>query len=115
MQLMRLKMVLLPAPLGPTMAKISPSFRSKLTPSTALMPPKAIEMLSASNRGDVRAAPGAGADAVREAALSCAMTLIGRAPAAIAQPCHPGLHARDPSCRISRRLPMGGSRRQAPG
>ena len=37
-------MVLLPAPLGPTMAKISPSFTSNDTPSTARMPPKEIEM-----------------------------------------------------------------------
>ena len=38
-------MVLFPAPLGPTMAKISPSPTVNDTPSTALMPPKEMEML----------------------------------------------------------------------
>ena len=44
-------MVLLPAPLGPTMAKISPSFTSKVTPSTARMPPKAIGDVSGLEQG----------------------------------------------------------------
>ena len=51
MRLIRLKIVLLPAPLGPTMAKISPSLTSKVTPSTARMPPNEIEMSRASNSG----------------------------------------------------------------
>src|SRR6516165_10305901 len=47
MRLTRLKMVVLPAPLGPMMVKTSPLLTSKLTPSTALMPPKWMASLSA--------------------------------------------------------------------
>ena len=39
-RLIRLKIVVLPAPLGPMMAKTSPSSTSKDTLSTARMPPK---------------------------------------------------------------------------
>ena len=35
-----LNRVLLPAPLGPMMQRISPGSRVRLTPSTAVMPPK---------------------------------------------------------------------------
>ena len=38
----RLKIVVLPAPFGPMMVKTSPCSTSKLTPSTARMPPKLI-------------------------------------------------------------------------
>ena len=58
MRLMRLKIVLLPAPLGPTMAKISPSVTSKDTPSTALMPPKEIEMSCGLEQGRAGRAAG---------------------------------------------------------
>src|ERR1700733_16210222 len=40
MRLTILKMVVLPAPLGPMMANISPCLTEKPTPSTALRPPK---------------------------------------------------------------------------
>src|ERR1700722_4486526 len=40
MRLTMLKMVVFPAPFGPMMANISPCLTEKLTPSTALRPPK---------------------------------------------------------------------------
>ena len=43
---MQLKSVDLPQPFGPISPRISPSCTSKLTPSTALMPPKLFLMLA---------------------------------------------------------------------
>ena len=78
MRLIRLKIVLLPAPLGPTMAKISPFLTPKVTPSTARMPPKEMEMSRASNSGRSRA-PSRGAGSDRAAELA-SITLTARAP-----------------------------------
>ena len=50
MREIRLKMVVLPAPLGPMMVKTSPGSTSKLTPSTARMPPKLMASSSAAKR-----------------------------------------------------------------
>ena len=47
MREIRLKIELLPAPLGPMMERISPFSTAKLTESTALRPPKCSEMFSA--------------------------------------------------------------------
>ena len=50
MREIRLKMVVLPAPLGPMMVKTWPASTSKLTPSTARMPPKFTTSSSAAKR-----------------------------------------------------------------
>src|SRR4051794_3570355 len=50
MRLIRLKMVVLPAPFGPMIENTSPFCTSKLTESTARIPPNRMEMPSAWNR-----------------------------------------------------------------
>src|SRR5438128_8655332 len=47
MREMRLKIVVFPAPFGPMIVNTSPCSTSKLTPSTALIPPKLIPRPSA--------------------------------------------------------------------
>src|SRR5262245_29227698 len=46
----RLKIVVLPAPLGPMIVKTAPASTSKLTPASALMPPKLIARSSTCRR-----------------------------------------------------------------
>jgi hypothetical protein len=69
-------MVLLPAPLGPTMAKISPGATVNDTSSTARMPPNETEMLCASNSG----AAGASDVGRLVTSLLVSATLTARAP-----------------------------------
>ena len=57
MRLIRLKIVVLPAPFGPMIENTSPCWTSKLTASTARMPPKRMAMSSARNRLIVCIAP----------------------------------------------------------
>ena len=63
----QLKKVLLPAPLGPMMARISPRATAKLTWSSAVSPPKRMVRSSVRNSG---AAPAPGLTSARAGAAS---------------------------------------------
>src|SRR5881396_278829 len=57
---MRLKSVVLPAPLGPMMAAISPRATARLTPPTASNPPNALRTSRTSSTAATPEAPGGG-------------------------------------------------------
>jgi len=56
-RLMALKIVVLPAPLGPISVNTSPVFTSKLTSATAFTPPKATDSPSTLSIGEFIGAP----------------------------------------------------------
>ena len=57
---MQLKRVLFPAPLGPMMLRISPSFTVKETSSTAVNPPNRFVIPSTSSKGAAVISPSFG-------------------------------------------------------
>src|SRR4051794_15497517 len=103
MRLIRLKMVVLPAPFGPMMEKTSPSSTSKLTASTARMPPKRMAMSSARNRligGHSLSRCHAGcAMTMGMAGSSPAMTIVGTATSS--QPLRAGVGFLSPEARAA--------------